>query len=180
MSGIQIRAQFVSQSCACVLSLFHRVQLFATVWTIALQAPLSMGFYRQEYWSGLQFPSPTALPHPGTEPTSLISPASCHHKLHISGSWVLDQNVHSCLHAWTLSLFCYRMTSLCISSPIIPLPELEIFPILGRVAQLLFPLASIRGQVISSWTCSISRTWNELYLVPSRQFFLMLQRKSHR
>ena len=47
-----------------------RVQLFATPWTVALQAPLSMGFSRQEYWSGLPFPSPGDLPDPGIEPRS--------------------------------------------------------------------------------------------------------------
>ena len=47
-----------------------RVQLFATPWTVALQAPLSMEFSRQKYWSGLPFPSPENLPDPGIEPTS--------------------------------------------------------------------------------------------------------------
>ena len=50
-------------------SLSH-VQLFATPWTVARQAPLSMGFSRQEYWSGLPFPSPGHLPDPGIEPRS--------------------------------------------------------------------------------------------------------------
>ena len=45
-------------------------QLFATLWTIAHQAPLSMGFSRQEYWSGLPFPSSGRLPGPGIEPMS--------------------------------------------------------------------------------------------------------------
>ena len=49
-----------------------RVRLFATLWTVACQAPLSMGFSRQEYWSGLPFPSPGDLPNPGIE---LRSPA---------------------------------------------------------------------------------------------------------
>ena len=44
-----------------------RVPLFATPWTVAYQAPLSMEFSRQEYWSGLPFPSPGNLPHPGIE-----------------------------------------------------------------------------------------------------------------
>jgi len=44
---------------------------FATLWTVALQAPLSMGFSWQEYWSGLPFPSPGDLPNPGIKPTSL-------------------------------------------------------------------------------------------------------------
>ena len=59
----------------CVLSCFSCVQLLATLWTIACQAPLSMGLSRQEYWSGLPCPPPGALPHPGMEPTSLMSPA---------------------------------------------------------------------------------------------------------
>ena len=51
------------------------VQLFATLWNIALQAPLSMGFSRQEDWSVEPFPSPGVLPDPGIEPTSPVSPA---------------------------------------------------------------------------------------------------------
>ena len=47
----------------------------ATRWTVAHQAPLSMGSSRQEYWSGLQFPTPGDLPNLGTESTSLDSPA---------------------------------------------------------------------------------------------------------
>ena len=47
-----------------------RVQLFATPWTIAYQAPQSMGFSRQECWSRLQFPSPGDIPDPGIEPGS--------------------------------------------------------------------------------------------------------------
>ena len=46
------------------------VRLFATPWTAAYQAPLSMQFSRQEYWSGLPFPSPGDLPDPGIEPGS--------------------------------------------------------------------------------------------------------------
>ena len=45
-------------------------RLFEIPWTVALQAPLSMGFPRQEHWSELPFPSPGALPDPGMEPTS--------------------------------------------------------------------------------------------------------------
>ena len=54
---------------------FSHVQLFATPWTAARQASLSIGFSRQEYWSGLPFPSPGALSDPGMEPTFLKSPA---------------------------------------------------------------------------------------------------------
>ena len=52
------------------VKLLSCVRLFATTWTIAHQAPPSMGFSRQEYWSGLPFPSPGDLPIPGTEPGS--------------------------------------------------------------------------------------------------------------
>ena len=52
------------------VKLLSRVRLFATPWTVAHQAPLSMGFSRQEYWSGLPFPSPGDLPNPGIEPRS--------------------------------------------------------------------------------------------------------------
>ena len=48
------------------------VQLFATPWTVAHQAPLSMGFSRQEYWSGLPFPPPGDLPNPGIKPASPV------------------------------------------------------------------------------------------------------------
>ena len=56
-------------------SRFSRVQLFATPWTVAHQAPLSMGFFRQKYWSGLPCPPPGDLPDPGMETVSLLSPA---------------------------------------------------------------------------------------------------------
>ena len=68
--------------CVCVCARAHvRVQVCSvmsnsvTIWTIAGQAPLSMKFSRQEYWSGLPSPLPGALPDPGIELTSLASPA---------------------------------------------------------------------------------------------------------
>ena len=63
------------QMCVCVHSLCTCVWLFVTPWTVAHQAPLSMGFSRQEYWSGLPCPPPGDLPKPGIEPGSLMSPA---------------------------------------------------------------------------------------------------------
>ena len=55
---------------AYVLSHLSRVCFFATPWTVARQAPLSLGFSRQEHWSGLPCPSPGGLPDPGIEPRS--------------------------------------------------------------------------------------------------------------
>ena len=60
------------ESLLLLLSRFSHVQLFATLWTVAHQAPLSMGFSRKEYWSELPCHPPGDLPHPGIEPTSLL------------------------------------------------------------------------------------------------------------
>ena len=73
MSGffkIRVYTQNWFYNYVCVLSHFSRVRFFVTPWTVAHQAPLPMGFFRQEYWSGLPFPSPGDLPNPGIEPTS--------------------------------------------------------------------------------------------------------------
>ena len=59
----------------CVLSHFNHISLIATLWTVARQAPLSMGFSRQEYWSGLPCPPPGDLPNPGIETRSPAAPA---------------------------------------------------------------------------------------------------------
>ena len=57
-----------------MLSCFSRVQLFATLWIVVHQTPLSVGFSQQEYWSGLPCPPPGDLLKPGIEPKSLMSP----------------------------------------------------------------------------------------------------------
>ena len=57
--------------CVCVCArMLSQVRLFATPWTVTCQAPLSMEFSRQEYWSGLPFPTPRDLPNLGIEPAS--------------------------------------------------------------------------------------------------------------
>ena len=58
-----------------MLSCFSHVRLFATLWTIARQAPLSLGFSRQEYWNGLPCPRPGDPPNPVIEPASSVAPA---------------------------------------------------------------------------------------------------------
>ena len=60
----------------CGLSHFSHALLFVTLWTVAHQVPLSMGYSRQECWSGLPCPPPGALPDPGIKPMSLTSPES--------------------------------------------------------------------------------------------------------
>ena len=61
--------------CAHAQSFSHIQLAFATLWTVVCQAPLSMGFFRQEHWSGWPFPPPGNLPNPEIKPTSPVSPA---------------------------------------------------------------------------------------------------------
>ena len=60
--------------CCTVISRFSRIQSFVTLWTVALQALLSMGFSRHKYWNGLPCPPPEDLSDPGIKPVSLSSP----------------------------------------------------------------------------------------------------------
>ena len=70
-----------------VLSRFSTIRLFATPWTVVYQAPLSMGFSRQEYWSGLSWPSPGDLPDPGNDPGHLFSPSLAGWFFSTSATW---------------------------------------------------------------------------------------------
>ena len=70
-----------------LLSHFSRVQLFVTLWNIAHQAPLSMGFSRQQHWSGLPCPPPGDLPDPGVKSMSLVSPALAGRFFTTSATW---------------------------------------------------------------------------------------------
>ena len=71
----------------CVCESFSHVQLLATPWIVARQAPLSMEFSRQEYWSGLPLLSPGDLLDPQIEPKSLMSPALADGFLTTSATW---------------------------------------------------------------------------------------------
>ena len=64
----------LARQCVCACAALSRVQLFVTLWTVALHAPLSVGFLRQGYWSELLFPSPGDVPNPGIEPKSPAAP----------------------------------------------------------------------------------------------------------
>ena len=85
-SGVQFSAPSL-QLPTCVPSRFSRVLLFLSLWTIAFQAPLSMGFSRQEYWNGLPCPPPGDLPDPGIKPSSLTSPALAGGFFTASATW---------------------------------------------------------------------------------------------
>ena len=72
---------------ACVLSHFSHVWIFVTRWTVAHQAPLSMEFSRQVYWSGLPCPPPADLPDLGIKPASLMSPVMTGGFFTTSSTW---------------------------------------------------------------------------------------------
>ena len=80
MAKVRHMAILDSKEGVCVLSRFDHVQLFPTLWTVAHPSPLTMGFPRQEYWSGFPCPPPGDLPDPGIE---LMSYVSC------IGRWIL-------------------------------------------------------------------------------------------
>ena len=71
----------------CMLSRFSPVQLFGTLWAIARQAPLSMGFFRPEYRSELPCPPPGDPPNPGIEPMVLTSPTLAGRFFTASAPW---------------------------------------------------------------------------------------------
>ena len=72
---------------ACMLSHFSLIQLFATLCIITRKAPLSMGFFKQEYWSGLPCPPSGYIPDSGLESSYLISPALAGMFFTTSATW---------------------------------------------------------------------------------------------
>ena len=80
---------------ACILSRFSHIRLFATLWTVALQAPMSMGFSRQVYQSRLPFPSPGDLPDPGIEPRSPALQADSIQLSHQGSLWLGLAGIYS-------------------------------------------------------------------------------------
>ena len=73
------------------------VQLFAALWTVACQAPLSLEFSKQEYWSELPLPTPGDLPDPGIKPPSLVSPALAGGFFTTSTTWESPSVICNCI-----------------------------------------------------------------------------------
>ena len=84
----------VIHMCACMLSCFSHVRLWATLWTITHQGPPSIGFSRQEYWSVLPYPPPGDLPDLGIELTSLQSHAVAGRFFTTSATWEAHMHMH--------------------------------------------------------------------------------------
>ena len=99
----------------CVLSHLSHVQLLETLWTLAHQAPLSMGFSRQEYWNGFPHPPPGDLPDPGVEPVSLTLRQTVY-QLSYQESYLRRENFCKALNASTsyTFLFCFSANNMFI------------------------------------------------------------------
>ena len=98
-----------------MLSHFSCVWLFVTPWTVALQAPQSMGFSRQEYWSGWSCPSLGDLPNPGIEPSFLLSPA-------LAGGFFITSTTYF-LSIWEKQLLSMTELGLAWVSFLFPVPS---------------------------------------------------------
>ena len=92
--------------CVCMLSHFSHVQLFATPWSVAHQAPLSLGFFRQEYWSRFLCPPPRDLPNPGIELASSVlqEPLRSHLCIYI------DIHIYTYIYIYIHNLWRYQPT----------------------------------------------------------------------
>ena len=97
------------------------------LWTVARQDPLSMGFSRQEYWSGLPFPSPGDLPNPGIKPASFVSPAWAGRFFYHWATWEATGKIKSFFFSCCFFLFLISSAGTCHSERL-PLPEMRILP----------------------------------------------------
>ena len=106
--------------------LLSHVHFFATPWTVARQASLSMGFSRQEYWSGLPFPPPGNLPSPGIKPTLLTSPLLADGFFTTSAAWEALSYVRSLNNLEFIFVYVCRNVPTCCftcSCPAFPAPH---------------------------------------------------------
>ena len=127
-----------------------RVQLFVTPWTIAYQVPPSMGFSRQEYWSGLPFPSPGDLPNPGIEPRSPTLqadslPSEPPGKPHV---WGKDAFLFILLMIYGLSLS-GRILSVVSSHCSLSLSVLELSQVILTIRVVIFSMCLAEFWIIS-------------------------------
>ena len=102
--------------CVCVLSCFSCVQLRATLWILACQAPLSMGFSRQEYWNGLPCPPPVNLPDVGIKPASLLF--NLHWQSGLYRQYHLGVYIYMCMcvnvYIYNYAIHIYTYTPRCV------------------------------------------------------------------
>ena len=118
-------SSFCASSHLPVISHFSQVRLCETLWTVARQAPLTMEFSRQEYWSGLPCPSPGDLPNPGIKSASLTSLALTFFTT--SATWLGPSSIH---------LFVLQPPTIHLpnSQPALPCTEGNLHLLLGKLS----------------------------------------------
>ena len=126
------------------------------LWTVPCQAPLSLGFSRQEYWSGLPFPSPGDLPDPGIEPTSVTYPALAGRFFITSAAWKMPRH-HTQTRKYPEAWKGLLLFSLCFSSRIplcLPRQVFQYTPMLkltpGRTAWIILAAAAAAAKSLQS------------------------------
>ena len=161
----------------CCANRFSHGQLFVTPWTIAHQAPLSMGFSRQECWSGLPCPSPGDLPGPGIGAKSLMSPALAGGFFTTSTTWEAPLIVH------IISVRCLFVPLLLMSILVIRLrwylPDFSTamlpFSLLSLVSVLWCNTLRLCEYVVSHQTLTQSKflflAWNSYYSCGHQMWF---------
>ena len=97
--AMKLSVWYSNSGCACMLGHFTCVWLFATLWTVAHQAPLSMGFSKQEYWSGLPCSPPEYLSDSGIKPAALTSRSLAGGFFTTSATWEAPNGGHMSLQA---------------------------------------------------------------------------------
>ena len=121
-----------------VLSWFSRVWLFVTLWTVAHQALLSMGFSRQEYWSGLSCPSPGDLPDLGIEPASDMTRALAGEFFTTSATWEATQGLQlTSKHKSVRAVINQSINHKLAEKPLFPPYFLEYLVIILKVSKCL-------------------------------------------
>ena len=133
-----------------MLSHFSHVWLFVTRWTVARQAPLSMGFCRQEYWSGLPCPPPGDLLNPGMEPMSLMAPALADRFFTTSATWEALSPVYPPKQLWKPAE-----------------PQADARTLLNQTLKW-FGLYNHCGWWLQSWNQKTIASWQENYGKPRR------------
>ena len=147
----------------CTLSRFSRVWLFATLWTVAHQAPLSMGFSRQEFWSGLSRPPPEDIPDPLIKLASLTSPALAGRFFTTSATWEspweIVNHCYYCFEPLSFGTICYTA----IDNWYVCLPEVSLSKSLRH-----FSLYWAHFRVVSSRRDPV--TWAEKKIIVNSSY----------
>ena len=145
---------------------FSPIRLFATPWTIACQAPPSMGFCRQEYWSGLPCPPPGDLPDPGIEPASVLSPSLARGFFSTSATWEAHSKISPAKTSYLVrnTSFCFVMLRLKVPNILVQMFACALFLALYDVGDIVH---SVRAKWGIKANCPCSNRQFKLFSKPA-------------